>query len=519
MSTINYFSLTALCLASGCLGSLLFWLFHHFKVGSYENLAQEILYRAELDSEALKKNAAILMREKEIEQQKQNEKILQFERKQLQKEEERLKEREDKLEKRLHLAETRLSDIEKREVLLAQRKEQVERSSGELQDRQKLLLQKLEELAQLNQEQAIEKLLAQVSEKVSADTAKLTRRKILEAEETSDKIATKLIADSISRLAVSCVSDNCSATVILPDQEIKGRIIGREGRNIRALEKATGVNILMDDTPNTIVISGFDPIRKHIAKMALKELILDGRIHPSRIDEVVVKATESSNRQIKEAGKEAIFKLGIIDLHPELVQLLGKLSFRFSYGQNILQHSIEVAYLLGMMAAELGLDEKRARRIGLLHDIGKAASHEIKGSHAIIGYDLAKKYGESEEVANGVGCHHNEMPAITIEGSLCGAADALSAARPGARIEAVESYVKRLKRLEEISYEFPGVDKAYALQAGREVQVSVLPHMIDDQGIENLARDIAHRIEQDVSYPGTIKVTIIREKQTTVYAM
>lgn len=519
MNIGGIYSLAAVSLASGCLGALLFWLFHHFKVGSYEMLAEEIIRKAEIEAEGVKQNLILAMKEKELEQQQAAEKNWQVERKKLLKEEERLKEREDKLEKRLHLTEVRLSDIEKREILLTQRREEVEARHAEVQAGERRLLQRLEELAGMNIEQAKERVLQQASDKVSSDMAKLTRKKVQEAEESSEKAAKRIIASCVERLASSCVSELTTSTLSVSDQEMKGRIIGREGRNIRALEKAAGVNILMDDAPNTIVISGFDPIRRHIAKLALKELMLDGRIHPTRIDEAVAKAAETAQKQIKEAGEEALFQLGIADLHPELVALLGKLNFRYSYGQNILQHSIEVSYLLGMMAAELGLDEKLARRIGLLHDIGKAASHELQGSHATIGYDLVKKYGEKEEVANGVGCHHGEMMPITVEGSLCGAADALSAARPGARIEAVETYVKRLKKLEEISYDFPGVERAYALQAGREVRVTVLPHMIDDFGIENLARDIAQRIEKDVSYPGTIKVTIIREKKTTVYAM
>jgi ribonuclease Y len=300
---------------------------------------------------------------------------------------------------------------------------------------------------------------------------------------------------------------------------MKGRIIGREGRNIRALERATGINFIIDDTPGAVVLSGFDPVRKHIAKMALAELVQDGRIHPTRIEEVVEKATLNVHKQIKQYGEDAALRAGAMNLHPELINLLGKLKFRYSYGQNVLDHSLEVSYLMGLMAAEMGLDIRLAKRIGLLHDVGKAVSHEIEGSHAIIGHDLALKYGESKEVANGIGCHHHEMAPITVEADLCSAADAISASREGARIEAVEEYIKRLKKLEDMALEFNGIEKAYAMQAGREVRIVVLPDEVDDVGVVNLARELTKRIEQELSYPGKIKVTVIREKRIVEYAV
>ena len=300
---------------------------------------------------------------------------------------------------------------------------------------------------------------------------------------------------------------------------MKGRIIGREGRNIRALERATGINFIIDDTPGAVVLSGFDPIRKQIAKMALTELVQDGRIHPTRIEEVVEKSTVQIQKQIKQYGEDAALRAGAMNLHPELIYLLGKLKFRYSYGQNVLDHSIEVSYLMGLMAAEMGLDIRLAKRIGLLHDIGKAVTHEIEGSHAIIGHDLAIKYGETKEVANGIGCHHHEMPPFTVEADLCSPADAISASREGARIEAIEEYIKRLKKLEDMALEFPGVEKAYAMQAGREIRIVVIPDQVDDAGVISLARTLTKRIEQELSYPGKIKVTVIREKRIVEYAV
>jgi ribonuclease Y len=340
-----------------------------------------------------------------------------------------------------------------------------------------------------------------------------------EAKEESEHEASRIIALTINRLAVPCVSEVTINTVSIPNEEMKGRIIGREGRNIRALEKATGITFIIDETPGAIVLSGFDPIRMQIAKMTIAELVQDGRIHPTRIEEAVEKAKQNITKLIKKYGEDAALRSGCINLHPDLINLLGKLKFRYSYGQNILEHSLEVAHLMGMMAAELGLDSRLAKRIGLLHDVGKAISHEVEGTHAIIGHDLALKCGESKEVANGIGCHHGEMEATTVEGSLCSAADAISATRQGARCEHVEEYVKRLKKLEELACEFPGVEKAYAMQAGREVRVVVLPDQVNDDAVITLARDLTKRIENDLNYPGKIKVTVIREKRVVEYAM
>lgn len=496
-----------------------FWLWNKIRLGSFRDIATDIVKKAELDAENIKKSTQLAIKQNRANQQKELEENWQNERRKIFREEERLKQREDKLEGRINLVEKKLSDIEKREALLTARQEQLEQEKKNIHALNENLKQELEKASGLSSSEAKEVLIDRIQNEIKNETAHLIRRAKKEAEEEAEKEATKIISTAITRLATHCVSEVTVNTVSIPNEEMKGRIIGREGRNIRALERATGVNFIIDDTPGAVVLSGFDPIRMHIAKMALTELILDGRIHPTRIEEVIDKAKCDLQRQIKQNGEDAALRAGIMNLHPELIQLLGKLKFRFSYGQNILDHSLEVSHLMGMMAGELGLDIRMAKRIGLLHDVGKAVSHEIEGTHAIIGHDLALKFGETKEIANGIGCHHFEMEPLTVVGSLCSAADAISASRPGARIEAVEEYIKRLQKLEDLAYEFPGVEKAYAMQAGREIRIVVLPDMVDDDGIINLARDMTKRIEQELSYPGKIKVTVIREKRFVEYAV
>lgn len=518
--TENLFAYFVLIFLLGSLlGAFLFWVYHHFALGGVKKLGADILYRAEQESEELKRAAELSLKQKQFEQQRDLDQLLQQERKKIQKEEERLKQREDKLESRMNLVEKKLSDIEKREAVLIGRKAQLdEERKGAIGAHSKLIAE-LEKASGLSCSEAKEMLLAQLTNEVKTEAANLIRRIKKESEEEAEKQACTIIATAINRMAVSCASENTVCTVAIPNEEMKGRIIGREGRNIRALERETGINFVIDDTPGAVVLSGFDPVRKHIAKMALSELVLDGRIHPTRIEEVVEKATVNVQKQIKQYGEDAALRAGAMNLHPELINLLGKLKFRYSYGQNVLDHSIEVSHLMGLMAAEMGLDIRMAKRIGLLHDVGKAVTHEIEGSHALIGHDLALKYGETKEIANGIGCHHHEMPPMTIEADLCSAADAISASREGARIEAVEEYIKRLKKLEDMALDFPGIEKAYAMQAGREIRIVVLPDEIDDCGVVNLARDLTKRIEQELSYPGKIKVTVIREKRVVEYAV
>lgn len=500
-------------------GSAILWFFNKIRLGGFKNIAADIIKKAEQEAENIKHTAQLASKQSYVDKQKEIEEIWQIERRKIIREEERLKQREDKLEARMNLVEKKLSDIEKREAILIARREQLEQEKKGLIDLQSALKRQLENASGLSSTEAKEALMSRVQEEIKSDTAHLIRRAKKEAEEEAEKEARRIISTAINRLATHCVSETTVNTVSIPNEEMKGRIIGREGRNIRALESATGVNFVIDDTPGAVVISGFDPIRMQIAKMALIDLINDGRIHPTRIEEAVNKAKSDIQRQIKQYGEDVALRIGAINIHPELIQLLGKLKFRFSFGQNVLDHSLEVSHLMGMMAGELGLDIRLAKRIGLLHDIGKAVSQEIEGTHAIIGHDLALKFGETKEVANGIGCHHFEMNPLTVEGSLCSAADAISASRPGARTEAVEEYVKRLKKLEDLAYDFPGIEKAYAMQAGREIRIIVLPDMVDDDGIVNLARDLTKRIEQELSYPGKIKVTVIREKRVVEYAV
>lgn len=489
------------------------------RLTNFRSLADSILRKAEAEAESQKKAAELSVRQQQIDQQREFENRWQQERRKVQVEEERLKLREDKLETRMNLVEKKLSEIEKREILLATKKEQLDKDSQVVSETQSHLVTRLEHTAGLSTKEAKEILFHEITAEVKKDAANFIRKTTQEAKEEADKEATRIISTAIQRLALPCTSEVTVNTVAIPNEEMKGRIIGREGRNIRALERATGINIIIDDTPGAIVLSGFDPIRMQIAKHTLTDLVQDGRVHPTRIEEVVEKAKLHVDKLIKKHGEDAALRLGIINLHPELTTLLGKLKFRFSFGQNVLDHSIEVANLMGIMAAELGLDVRLAKRIGLLHDFGKALSHEVEGAHALIGHDYALKYGESKEVANGIGCHHGEMEPTTVEGSLCSAADTISASRQGARSELVEEYIKRLKRLESLACSFNGVEKAYAMQAGREIRVVVLPDLIDDDGVTNLAKDLTKRIEQELSYPGKIKVTVIRETRTVEYAM
>lgn len=500
-------------------GASALFVFHRFSLGSYKNIAADILRKAEQDATTIIKGGELAMKQNQLDQQRELEQLWLVERKKIQREEERLKLREDKIESRMNLVEKKLFDIEKREAVLIGRKVQIDEEKKNTQKAHSQLLIELERASGLTSLEAKDLLINKITNEVKTESANLIRRTKKEAEEQADREASRIIATAIGRLASSCVSEATVNTVSIPNEEMKGRIIGREGRNIRALEHATGINFIIDDTPGAVVLSGFDPIRMQIAKAALADLVVDGRIHPTRIEEAVEKAKGSVNKLIKQYGEDAAYRAGIMNLHPEIITLLGKLKFRFSFGQNVLDHSLEVSNLMGMMAAELGLDVHLAKRIGLLHDMGKAISHEVEGTHATIGHDFALKYGESKEVANGIGCHHYEMDPITVEGSLCSAADAISASRPGARIEAVEEYIKRLHKLEELAYEFPGVERAFAMQAGREMRVIVLPDLIDDDGVINLARDLTKRIENEINYPGKIKVTVIREKRAVEYAI
>lgn len=490
------------------------------RLKSLRKISDEIVKNAEKEALSLKSTTEIELKKRQLELEKEIELNWTKEKKKLIEHEERIKSREDKLESRMSLVEKKLADTERRESSLLSKKEILDEEKKIIEEKNLQILKELEALSGLSASEAKKILLEKTHSEVKTESANFIRKTIKEAEEEAEKQAHKIVATAINRLNVSCLSEYTINTVTLPNEEMKGRIIGKEGRNIRTLEKATGINFIIDDTPNAVVLSGFDPLRLHVAKLVLTELIMDGRIHPTRIEEAVEKAKILAKKQIKQYGEDAALRAGIINLHPEIILLLGKLKFRYSYGQNVLEHSLEVSHLMGLMARELGFDVDRAKRIGLLHDMGKAVSHEIEGTHAIIGHDLALKYGESKEVANGIGSHHLEMEPITFEGSLCISADRFSAGRLGARSEAAEECIKRVKKLEDMANQFPGIEKAFALQAGRELSVFVFPDLIkNDDEILNLARDLSRKIERDLRYPGKIKVSVTREKRIIEYAM
>lgn len=500
------------------IGSLFFLIFHRIKLGSYQNIARDILRRAEADAEIAKTKLDLTLKKREIDLQVEFETLLQKERKKLKTEQEKLNEKEERLESKLHSLEKKISETEKKQISLCLKESEIEKEQNRIFKEKEQLRIEIEKISGITREEAKKNLYQETKASLQKEIASLSHHLHKQAEEEAEKKACKIIATAINRLALSTSTAATTTIITLPNDEMKGRIIGKEGRNIRTLEKVTGVTVMIDETSSAIVLSGFDPIRREVAKVAINELISDGRIHPTRIEEAVEKASKTVQQQIQEHGQDAAIIAGAMNLHPELTDLLGKLKFRYSYGQNVLNHSLEVSTLMGIMAAELHLDVNRAKRIGLLHDIGKAVSHTVDGSHALIGYDFALKFGETEEVANGIGCHHGEMEPQTVEAWLCSAADKISGARTGARIGAVEEYTKRLKKLEEIAYEFPGVEKAYAMQGGQQICVAVFPEMVDDVETAELARKLTKRIEEELSYPGKIKVTVIREKRAVEYA-
>ncbi|MGO5064576.1 MULTISPECIES: ribonuclease Y [unclassified Clostridium] len=466
---------------------------------------------AERDAEAKKKEAILEAKEEAHKLRAEVERENRERRNEVQRLERRIIQKEEALDKKSEALENKEEALNKKQ----QKIEDVETHMEELHEKQRI---ELERISGLTTEQAKEFLLEQVRKEVKHDTAVMIKEIETKAKEEADKKAREIITYAIQRCAADHVAETTVHVVNLPNDEMKGRIIGREGRNIRTLETLTGVDLIIDDTPEAVILSGFDPIRREVARIALEKLIVDGRIHPARIEEMVEKAKKEVEVSIKEEGEQATFETGIHGLHMELTKLLGRLKYRTSYGQNVLKHSIEVSYLAGLMASELGIDPTLAKRVGLLHDIGKAVDHEVEGPHAIIGSEIAKKYRESALVVNAIGAHHGDMEPQSLEAILVQAADAISAARPGARRETLEAYIKRLEKLEEIANECEGVEKSYAIQAGREIRIMVKPEVLDDTGCIEMARNVVKQIESELEYPGQIKVNVIRETRAIEYA-
>ncbi|HEY2485739.1 MAG TPA: ribonuclease Y [Candidatus Binataceae bacterium] len=480
--------------------------------------AEETVREAQTRGELIIKEAEVRAKDLVVGARADAEREVRDRRREMQQAETKLESREEAFEKRQEAFERREGDLNRREQSFRTREKNLAEKEEE---RQKLVDEartKLEAVAGLTREEAKRSLMDEMIGQARTDAARHIRVVEEEAREEADRRAKRIVSIAIERLAGEFVAERTVAVIALPTDEMKGRIIGREGRNIRAIEAATGVDIIIDDTPEAVVISCHNPIRREIARVALERLISDGRIHPGRIEEVVRKAEQEVEESIREAGQRSIIEVGVHGIHPELVKLLGMLKYRYSYAQNVLMHSIEAAFIAGAMAAELGLNEKQARRAALLHDIGKALTHEVEGSHALIGAELARKYGESAKIVNAIAAHHEEVKAETILAPLVDAADALSGARPGARREVLESYVKRLEDLEQIAKSFRGVEKCFAVQAGREMRVIVEPGQVSDEDSAMLARDVARKIETDMTYPGQIRVTVIRETRSTEIA-
>lgn len=478
----------------------------------------KIIDEAHREAESFKKEAHVEAKDVVYQAKAEYEKDIRERRSELNHLDKRLRQKEETFERKFEQIDKREQELNKREKEYTSKERVINDKENSYNKLIKEQLELLEKISRLSSEEAKQELLKKIEEESRFEAAKLTKRIEDEAREHAEKKAKEIIGLSIQRYASDYVTDTTVSSVNLPNDEMKGRIIGREGRNIRALEAATGVDLIVDDTPETVTLSAFDPVRREIARLSLERLIIDGRIHPTRIEEIVEKVKKEVESHIREEGEKAVFDFGLSGIHPELIRLIGRLKYRTSYGQNVLQHSREVAYLAGMMAGELRVDVKLAKRAGILHDIGKAVDHEIEGSHQEIGANIAKKHGENQKVINAILVHHGEGDPMTVEAALIASADALSAARPGVRKESIENYLKRLEKLEQMALSYKGVEKCYAIQAGREIRIIVKPEDVSDEISSMISRELAKKIESEMTYPGQIKVTVIRESRYVEYA-